>query len=92
MSPEDVENALLEYPLIEEAAVREVAIRDDLSLIGAFYVGKNVDQKDVQKFLEERLAAYKMPKIFVPMEQLPRTANGKLKRRSLPGHVQEIDD
>ncbi|HCJ61922.1 MAG TPA: AMP-dependent synthetase [Alphaproteobacteria bacterium] len=92
VSPEDVENALLEYPLIEEAAVREVAIRDDLSLIGAFYVGKNVDQKDVQKFLEERLAAYKMPKIFVSMGQLPRTANGKLKRRSLPGHVQEIDD
>lgn len=92
VSPEDVENALLEHPLIDEAAVREVSVREDLSLIGAFYVGQEVPQEDLQKFLEERLASYKMPKLFVPLDELPRTANGKLKRKSLPGHVQEINN
>jgi Acyl-CoA synthetases (AMP-forming)/AMP-acid ligases II len=92
VSPEDVENALLEHPLIDEAAVREVSVREDLSLIGAFYVGQEVPQEDLQKFLEERLASYKMPKLFVPLDELPRTANGKLQRKSLPGHVQEINN
>jgi acyl-coenzyme A synthetase/AMP-(fatty) acid ligase len=37
----------------------------------------------VLAFAREQLAAYKCPKELVWVESLPRTANGKLRRRAL---------
>ena len=43
---------------------------------------------DVTSYCRERLAAYKVPKRFVTVEEFPRTAAGKIQKHLLnTGHV-----
>ena len=36
------------------------------------------------RFLRQRLAAYKVPRHFIPVEDFPRTAAGKIQKHLLP--------
>jgi len=40
--------------------------------------------QELTAFLRERLAPYKVPRYFVPMEDFPRTAAGKIQKHLLP--------
>jgi len=45
--------------------------------------GRNLSDEELQQFLMERLAKYKVPKAVYFTEQLPRNAAKKLLRRKL---------
>ena len=65
-------------------ACAEVRLRDDLSLIAAFYVGPDViDETDLTTHARQHLATYKVPRLFVRVDHLPRGANNKLLRARL---------
>lgn len=86
VSPIEVETALLQHPVIEDAGVREVRISDSLSIIGAFVVpkpGTAPEDTEILAFARERLAHYKCPKQVWFLARLPRNANGKLLRKAL---------
>ena len=86
VSPQEVEAALAEHPGIAEVACAEVAVRADVTVIGAFIVaraGAKLDSAELESFASERLAAYKRPRVFKFVDALPRTANGKLVRAKL---------
>ena len=86
VSPQEVEAALSLHPSVGEVAVTELKVREDVSVIAAFIVLKEDSTADVaslQIFASENLAAYKCPREFVFVESLPRTPNGKVKRRAL---------
>lgn len=86
VSPAEVEAALSDHPGIAEVAVTEMHVRDDVTVIAAFIVpkdGKQPDKASIFAHAEERLAAYKRPREIVFVESLPRTANGKVMRRTL---------
>ncbi len=84
VSPVEVETVLSQHPDITEVACAEVRLRADLSLIAAFYTGPDViDDAELTKFATDVLAAYKVPRIFVHRDALPRGANNKLLRRAL---------
>lgn len=84
VSPVDIEDALAQIaPTCEWAAV-EVRLRTDVSLIAAFHAGPDViDENQIRDALHGILAAYKIPRLFVSVENLPRGANNKLLRRRL---------
>jgi len=42
-----------------------------------------IEKRDIQRHCKEHLAAYKMPKYIEFIDELPRTASGKLKRFAL---------
>lgn len=42
-----------------------------------------VDLDDVREFVAQRMAAFKVPDVFDVIDQLPREAHGKLKKRLL---------
>ena len=83
----EVESALLNVPGIEQAAV--VACQDtngDQRLI-AYLVLKDdrrLTSSDLRKRLKINLPSYMLPAVFVVLESLPLTANGKIDRRALP--------
>jgi amino acid adenylation domain-containing protein len=78
----DIESALMTYQSVKQCAVlaRE---RGEAKLLLAYYVGE-AKEKELRKYLGEKLPDYMIPSAFVRLEQLPLTVSGKLDRRALP--------
>lgn len=84
VSPLEVEAALADLPGVLELAVTDLAIKEDVRVIAAFYVSDApIDEDALQAAAAERLARYKQPRTWVRVEALPRNANGKLRRKAL---------
>ena len=85
-SPIEIEGRLLEHPKLREAAV--VGRRDDDGMIkpAAHIVLKNPDDateatiEELKQHCKASLAGYKYPRWFHFVEQLPKTATGKIQR------------
>ncbi len=86
VSPEEVEQALLEHPAVADAAVHgredpewQHAVVGSVVLVG----GVDVTEDDLRAFCRERLAPHKLPKAVEFVAELPRNAQGKLLRDRL---------
>ncbi len=79
--PAEIETALLEHPAVLEAAVVPVA-DERWGQAGCAFVALRNDC-DLQAFLRGRLAGFKIPRQFIRVDALPRTAAGKVDRRAL---------
>ena len=84
---EEIETALLSHPDIRQAVVvTQPEPRGDKRLV-AYIVGSGHSQPDsakVREHLSLSLPEYMVPSVFVPLDALPLTANGKVDRRALP--------
>lgn len=84
VSPIEVEDALTAHPLIAEAAACAVQVRTGVHVIAGFYVATDViDEEELRDFAAARLATYKLPRMLIARDRLPRGANNKLLRRVL---------
>lgn len=84
--PREIEDVLLEHRAISEAAVVGVADSYRGEAPEAFVVlraGMTVATDELNAFCRERLAPYKVPRLFRLVETLPKTASGKVLRREL---------
>lgn len=84
--PREIEEMLMHHPDVKEAAV--VGIPDKLrgQSISAFIVlqtGAETDKRLLRKYLLANLAAYKVPKEFIFMDQLPHNNTGKVLKNML---------
>ncbi|MCX8004540.1 MAG: benzoate-CoA ligase family protein [Burkholderiaceae bacterium] len=86
VSPFEVEATLLEHPAVLEAAVIGVTDENGLTRPKACVVLKNPAQasealaQELQRFVKERLAPHKYPRIVEFLPELPKTATGKIQR------------
>jgi len=83
VEPAEVEAVAVACPGVGQVAV--VAREDrpgEKRLIG--YVTGSADPGEVRAFVERVLPDYLVPAVFVPMDALPRTPNGKVDRKALP--------
>jgi len=89
VSPAEVETALASHPGVAEVAVREVETSRGVHIIAAFVVPhpSSPTASDLMAHAAQTLASYKMPKEIRFVEELPRTANGKLARKRLPASL-----
>lgn len=84
LSPLEVESVLNDHRDVVESAVVEVKVKADTTVIAAFYVAKtSLDEDALESFVARRLARYKCPRLYVPVDALPKGPNGKLLRRHL---------
>jgi benzoate-CoA ligase family protein len=84
VSPIEVEQTLMEHVCVREAAV--VGAPDDNGLVKpkAFVVqSAQVSEEDLKLFVKDRLAPYKYPRWIEFVDELPRTATGKVQRYQL---------
>lgn len=84
--PRDIEEVLYEHPSVQEAAV--IGVPDDYrgETVKAFIVlkqGAEVTESELNEFCRERLASYKVPRIYEFRADLPKTMIGKVLRREL---------
>ncbi|MED1538480.1 amino acid adenylation domain-containing protein, partial [Bacillus pseudomycoides] len=80
----EVETALLEIELIQEAIIIAKEDKDGLKQLCAYYVGD--DSLTVGKLrseLSKELPNYMIPSYFVKLTQMPLTPNGKVDRKAL---------
>jgi malonyl-CoA/methylmalonyl-CoA synthetase len=80
--PREVEELLLEQEGVREAAVAGVAdeIRGEVPV--AFIVG-DFDAAQLESVCRDQLASFKVPRKFVRVESIPRTALGKIQKHLL---------
>lgn len=89
VSPIEVESALIEHPAVLEAAVVARPGEDRLPVPCAFVALKRPDgasealAEELRRFVRERLAGYKQPRQIEFLDELPKTATGKVQRYKL---------
>jgi long-chain acyl-CoA synthetase len=84
--PREVEEVLWEFPKILEAAVIGVPDSYRGETVKAFVVlqpGTSATTDEIIAFCRERLAAYKVPRLVVFRDSLPKSGVGKYLRREL---------
>jgi long-chain acyl-CoA synthetase len=84
--PRDVEDVLYANDAVREAAVVGVPHEYRGETVKAFVSlkpGHSVDEEALIAFCKERMAAYKYPRQIEFVEELPKTASGKILRREL---------
>jgi benzoate-CoA ligase len=86
VSPFEVEATLVQHPAVLEAAVIGVTDKDGLTKTKAFVVlkqGTRANEDELKAFVKDRLAPYKYPRAIAFVEELPKTATGKIQRFKL---------
>ena len=81
VSPLEVESVLLSHPGVAECAVVGRADADGLLKVCAYVVLRgDAPPPDLEDICAERLARHKRPRWIEPVEELPKTATGKVQR------------
>lgn len=84
IAPREIDEVLLQHPAVAEA----VAFGSPHSAWGeevaaAVVLKSEATEKDLITFARQRLADYKVPRKLFIVERIPRTATGKIQRRSV---------
>lgn len=82
VEPGEVETALRQHELVDEAAVIVAGSGSDAHL-HAFYTGDEVAEIELMQFASRRLPWYMIPHHFTRVASLPHGPNGKLDRAGL---------
>jgi benzoate-CoA ligase family protein len=89
VAPAEVEAALVRHPAVLEAAVVGQEDADGLVKPKAFVVlqdkatASDALAQELQAFVKDQLAPYKYPRVVEFLEELPKTATGKIQRFKL---------
>ncbi len=93
VSPVEVEAALSTHPGITQVGAAAVEVKQDSSIIVAFYTGpEELDAAALHTYVSDKLARYKQPRAFVHLSALPTGGNGKLLRRALPAYFKATSE
>ena len=91
----EIESVLIQHPSIHETIVITRTETPGEKRLVAYFVpvnGKSPDAADLRDFVKNKLPAYMIPAVFIPLDSLPLTANGKIDRKALPvpGDIREL--
>ena len=80
----EIETNIGQYPDIRQAVVviKEISNVDHLC---AYYTAEGeIDSDDLKEFLKDRLTNYMIPTVFMQLDEMPQTPNGKTDIKKLP--------
>jgi acyl-coenzyme A synthetase/AMP-(fatty) acid ligase len=89
VSPIEIENVLMEHPMVQEAAAIGNPDANKLVKPSAYVVLKdganNIPQiiEEIRQHMQSKLAAFKCPQTLEIVKELPKTATGKIQRYKL---------
>jgi len=87
----EIEAVLSLHPAIRQCAAVAREDRPGNTQLVAYFeanAGQKPNIAELRASLEKSLPAYMIPSVFVPMDKLPLTSNGKIDRKSLPAPEQ----
>ena len=86
ISPLEVDNILMDHPLIEQAVCfgyEDKMLGEEIAAAIIVKEGQNCSEMDVKNYAEEKLAKFKIPKKIFFVNEIPKGATGKLQRNVL---------
>ena len=88
--PREVEELLYELPQVAECSVVGLPDREYGEKVTAVIVPKNgadLDPEELKAYLKQRLSGFKVPKVFLTVPELPKSAAGKILKRVLKENI-----
>jgi acyl-coenzyme A synthetase/AMP-(fatty) acid ligase len=95
VEPSEVAAALLGHPALQDVAVLSRDDRDGQPELVAYVVPRErqvPNDRELRRFLQDRVPAPMIPTLFVALDALPLTSRGKLDRKALPATACHIPD
>ncbi|MCW3467114.1 non-ribosomal peptide synthase/polyketide synthase [Chitinophaga nivalis] len=84
----EIESVLQQSGLVQQSVVlAKTDAQGTKRLVGYVVADKDFDQEVVEKWLKARLPEYMVPALWVTLDAIPLTSNGKVNRRALPEPV-----
>ncbi|MEA5536727.1 non-ribosomal peptide synthetase [Crocosphaera sp. XPORK-15E] len=83
----ELEAALNQHPSLSQGTVKVYGTTATDKYLCAYFVPlktKTITMEELRDFLTEQLPEYMIPSVFISMESLPLTSNGKVDRKKLP--------
>ncbi|WP_347217489.1 amino acid adenylation domain-containing protein [Chryseobacterium sp.] len=81
----EIEVKILQYPGVKQTLVLAKENSNGMKYLVGYYVADSaVEPAVISEFMLKSLPDYMVPDIFIHLEHLPLTINGKIDRRSLP--------
>ena len=90
ISPLEVDEALLGHEAVAEAvtfAVPHPKLGEEVAAAVVTVEGASVTERELRRFLSESLAAFKVPRRVLLLDELPKGPTGKLQRIDLAGRL-----
>lgn len=81
---DEIENNILKYPDVSQVKVI-VANKESEDFLVAYFTGKKeISTEKLIEFISKHLTPYMVPKVFMQLEKMPLTPNGKIDKKALP--------
>ena len=81
---DEIETNIGQYPDIRQAVVVIKEINNNEHLCAYFTANCEIDNDDLKEFLKCRLTRYMFPTVFMQLDEMPQTPNGKTDLKQLP--------
>ena len=94
LNPVEIESEILKHPDILEAGVFGIDDKEWGQTVAAAIVTNNklrITIDELKEFLKDKIAAYKIPKKLHLVDELPKTALGKIQREKLKEMFEDCD-
>ena len=86
ISPREVDEVLMDHPAVAEVvafALPHDKLGEEVAAAVVLRDGASVSERELQKFAGERLAAMKVPRKILFLDEIPKGTTGKLQRIGL---------
>ncbi len=86
ISPREIDEVLLNHPAVSEAvtfALSHPTLGEDIVAAVVLREHASVTERDIQAFASRRLAPFKIPRHVIFVDDIPKSATGKVRRQAL---------
>jgi acyl-CoA synthetase (AMP-forming)/AMP-acid ligase II/thioesterase domain-containing protein/acyl carrier protein len=93
ISPREVDDALLEHPMVAQAATFAIphpTLGEDVAAAVVLSKNGSVSEREIREFALSRLADYKAPARVLLLDEIPKGPTGKLQRTGLAEMLKDV--
>ena len=86
ISPREVDDVLMDHAAVQQCvtfAMPHAKLGEEVAAAVVLREGSDADEADIREFAGERLAAFKVPRRILLLDEIPKGATGKLQRIGL---------